>query len=95
ALEGDPDLGRWQTIRADAYDFLKRNTASFDLIFADPPYLEADLPKLLALIGTALAPDGLVIFEMRARGAIEIPESWTLLKDKKYGGTRMLFLQKA
>jgi 16S rRNA (guanine966-N2)-methyltransferase len=97
ALEGDPDLGNWQAVQADVYEYLKRAAGSFefDLIFADPPYDEADLQKLLEVVGGALAPDGLLVFEMRAFGRFTVPEGWTLLKEKKYGETRMLFLQPA
>ncbi|MCU0858758.1 MAG: 16S rRNA (guanine(966)-N(2))-methyltransferase RsmD [Pontiellaceae bacterium] len=93
-LEGDPDLGNWQAVQADVYEFLKRGAGPFDLIFADPPYDEGDLPKLLEQIGPALAPDGLLIFETRAYGAVAVSEPWNLLKEKKYGGTRMLYFQK-
>jgi 16S rRNA (guanine966-N2)-methyltransferase len=93
-LSGDPELGSWQVIRADVYDFLKRGTEQADLIFADPPYSEADLPKLLEHIGSSLAPDGLLVFEMRSHGKIEVPAGWILVKERKYGGTRMLYLQR-
>ncbi len=93
SLEGDPDLGRWDAVQADVYDYLKRSPGCFDLIFADPPYDEADLPKLLEAIGGALAPDGLLVFEMRSRGAYSLPAGWNLIKEKVYGGTRMLFLE--
>lgn len=88
-------LGAWQAVQADVYDFLKRAAGSFefDLIFADPPYDEPDLPKLLTTVGDVLAPDGLLIFEMRAFGRFTVSEGWTLLKEKKYGETRVLFLQ--
>lgn len=92
-LEGDPDLGAWEAVQADVYDYLKHCRSRFDLIFADPPYEEADLPKLLALAGPVLAPGGLLIFEMRAYGAVAVSEPWSLLKERKYGGTRMLFLE--
>jgi len=92
-LAGDPDLGGWQAIQADAYEYLKRSPGCFDLIFADPPYDEADLPKLLEAVGGALAPDGLLVFEMRSRGAYSLPADWNLIKEKRYGGTRMLFLE--
>jgi len=93
ALQGDPDLGAWQAVQADVYEYLKRGPGCFDLIFADPPYDEADLPKLLETIGGALAPDGLLVFEMRSRGAYSLPAGWNLIKEKRYGGTRMLFLE--
>jgi 16S rRNA (guanine966-N2)-methyltransferase len=95
SLEGDPDLGVWDAVQADAYDYLKRANGSFqfDLVFADPPYEEADLPKLLEALGGGLAEGGLLVFEMRARGAYSLPADWVLIKEKKYGGTRMLFLE--
>lgn len=91
-LDGDPELGRWDAVQADVYDYLKRPVGPFDLIFADPPYDEADLPKLLEALSGALAPEGVLVFEMRSRGEIEVSEPWKLLKDKRYGGTRILFL---
>jgi 16S rRNA (guanine966-N2)-methyltransferase len=92
SLSGDPDLGSWQAVQADVYEYLKRAVGPFDLIFADPPYDEADLPKLLEAVGGALAPDGLLVFEMRSRGPAAVSEGWKLLKEKKYGGTRILFI---
>lgn len=94
SLAGDPDLGSWQVVQADVYEFLKRGAGPFDLIFADPPYDEADLPKLLEAVGGALAPDGLLVFEMRSRGPYSVPADWNLIKEKVYGGTRMLFLER-
>ena len=93
SLQGDPDLGRWDAVQADVYDYLKRPVGPFDLVFADPPYEEADLPRLLEALRGALAPDGLLVFEMRAHGAYSPPPEWILIKEKCYGGTRMLFLE--
>ncbi len=91
-LEKTDGLGTWQAIQADAYEFLKRGAGPFDLILADPPYDEADLPKLLEAVDGALALDGLLVFEMRSHGVVEVSKPWNLLKEKKYGGTRMLYL---
>jgi 16S rRNA (guanine966-N2)-methyltransferase len=93
SMEGDPNLGSWQAVQADVFDFLKRGAGPFDLIFADPPYDEADLTKLLEAVGDELAPDGILVFEMRSRGAYSAPAGWNLIKEKIYGGTRMLFLE--
>jgi 16S rRNA (guanine966-N2)-methyltransferase len=86
-------LGAWQVVQADVYEYLKRSPGCFDLIFADPPYDEANLPKLLEVVANVLAPDGLLVFEMRSREAYSVPPEWTLIKEKRYGGTRMLFLE--
>jgi 16S rRNA (guanine966-N2)-methyltransferase len=93
ALEGAPDLGRWEAVQADVYDYLKRSPGCFDLIFADPPYDEADLPRLLEALRPVLAPGGRLVFERRARGAYSLPPEWNLIKEKRYGGTRMLYLE--
>lgn len=93
SLAGDPDLGIWSVVQADVYTYLQRAPGAFDLIFADPPYDEADLQKVLELVGDALAPGGLLIFELRKRTRYEVPSGWELVKDKNYGGTKVLFLK--
>jgi len=93
-LESDPELGAYKVVRADVYDYLKRSVGPFDLIFADPPYDEVDLPKLLDVLGDALAPEGLLVFEMHKRDAVDVSKGWNLLRQKKYGSTQVLFLQK-
>ncbi len=84
-LESDPELGSFKVVRADVYEYLKRGAApfEFDLIFTDPPYDEVDLPKLLDVLGDAMAPDGLLVFEMHKRDAVEVSKPWKLLKEKK------------
>ena len=92
-LEAD-GVGRWEAVRSDVYAFLKRAYSSYDLIFADPPYDEVDLPRLLDAIGDALAPGGLLVFEMRGRDPYTLPPEWTPLKEKKYGSTKVIFLER-
>jgi 16S rRNA (guanine966-N2)-methyltransferase len=89
-------LGSWDVVRADVYDYLKRAGGSFefDLIFADPPYDEVDVPRLLDAIGDTLAPDGLLVFEMQKRDSYTLPAEWTLLKEKKYSSTKVIFLER-
>ncbi len=94
ALENS-ELGKWKVVRADVYDYLKRPVGPFDLIFADPPYDEVDLPRLLDVLGDALAPEGLLVFEMHKRDAVDVSKPWKLLKEKKYGSTKVLFLTRA
>ena len=92
-LEGDSDLGTWDVARADVYAYLKRPVGPFDLIFADPPYDEVDLSKLLAVLGDALAPEGLLVFEMHKRDDYTVPPQWNLIKEKRYGSTKVIFLE--
>ncbi|MBI9020799.1 MAG: RsmD family RNA methyltransferase [Verrucomicrobia bacterium] len=90
---GSACLGDWEVVKADVYDYLKRPVGPFDLIFADPPYDEVDLPKLLEALGDALAPEGLLVFEMHKRDSYTLPSEWKLLKEKQYGSTKVIFLE--
>ncbi len=95
ALEND-GLGKTQCIKADAVKWLGRAGNQFDLILADPPY---DLPGAMrnTLEGIAkhsvLTDKGTLVYELRSSGALEIPEGWTVLRDKTYGKTRVLIMQ--
>jgi len=93
ALE-NPELGKWKVVRADVYEYLKRPIGPFDLIFADPPYDEVDLPRLLDVLGDARAPEGLLVFEMHKRDSYTLPPEWVLCKEKKYGSTKVIFLER-
>ncbi len=93
-LETD-ELGSFHVVRADAYEYLNRSYGAFDLIFADPPYDEVDLPKLLDAVGETLTQDGILVFEMHKRDAVEFSKDWKLLKEKKYGSTKILFLSRS
>lgn len=90
----EPELGMWKVARSDVYNYLKQVAGSgeFDLIFADPPYDEVDLSRLLESVDDVLAPDGLLVFEMSKRDSITVSNGWKILKQKKYGSTKVLFL---
>lgn len=73
---------------ADAFDFLRTNADTFDVVFLDPPFDQALLrPALLALadLGT-LSPDAHVYVEA-AGGALadSLPPAWTLARESKAG----------
>ena len=78
------ELGEWKVVRADVYDYLKRQVGPFDLIFADPPYNEVDVPRILSILGDVLAPEGILVFSMQKRDSYTLPSEWILLKEKKY-----------
>jgi 16S rRNA (guanine966-N2)-methyltransferase len=69
--------------------------ATFDLVFADPPYkLEAvELQEILvALAGNGwLADDALVVVERGKREPWEWPEGFAALRDRKYGEARLWY----
>jgi 16S rRNA (guanine966-N2)-methyltransferase len=88
--------------RSDAERWVERTApaGSFDLIFADPPYAKAPgehdfgaaLMRLPAL-ERALAPGGIFILE-KLPGA-PVPEStWVIQRQRRYGATEVLLLQR-
>jgi 16S rRNA (guanine966-N2)-methyltransferase len=88
--------------QADVFRFLKNTGTSVDkfrIIFADPPYEkmksgEGFTEKLFdneALPGL-LEPDGIFVLEKRPNEQILEMKRWTLLRQKKYGATEVLFL---
>ena len=58
-----------------AESFLERTREKFDFIFLDPPYNRGYGMKLLPLLGQALAPGGLVLFE-HSRDEVLPEENW-------------------
>lgn len=91
-----PDLGKTKVFKSDAISWLKRASGPFDVILADPPY---DLPDAMehTLAGIAahsvLTPDGILVYEMRVKGDPTISNDWKVLRDKRYGKTRVLILK--
>ena len=76
---------------------------TFDLIFADPPYAHhsSDVNWAFKLMQSdelkgVLAPEGHVIIECKMTKDL-IPPSWgwTIVRDREYGDTRLLWLQKS
>ena len=90
------ELGEARCIKADAIKWLGQAETSFDLIFADPPY---DLPNAMRdtldgiALNAVLASDGILVYELRSSGAVEVSDAWTVMREKTYGKTRVLMLK--
>lgn len=91
--------GSVQTV--DAYRFLElyAEPASFDLIFADPPYSkkEGDTDHAAALLSStklaaALKPGGLFVLEKNAGSKVPSDLVFDLVKSRRYGGSEILYL---
>ncbi len=83
----------------DALRFIKNSSSGgYSLVFADPPYGAATKGALLRNILPALDKSGcmeqggMVVYEMRSSGQVELPGPWTILRDKKWGETRVLII---
>lgn len=75
----------------------------YDLVFADPPYAhkvgEEDMGLKLALLPelqTLLKPGGSLILEVRAtkQAVSDWNAAWEMVRDREYGGTRIVWLRK-
>ena len=86
---------RARVLAADARRALQadaRRGARYTLLFADPPYDRyAEIrPALARLLGPVLAPRAVLIIETAAGTAAGLP--WTIVREKRYGDTRVTFL---
>ena len=66
---------------------VKREGDKFDLVFLDPPFDSDLLAKSCKLLSTSgcLAKDAIIYVEHNRDTAIELPENWVALKEKKAG----------
>jgi len=94
--EGDDGrAARARVLAADARRALRadaRRGARYTLLFADPPYdCYAEVrPALARLLGPLLAPRAVLVIETAAGTAAGLP--WTIVREKRYGDTRVTFL---
>lgn len=73
-------------VNADACDYLTKTTASFDIVFLDPPFAEAYLPQCMDTLANTnvLVPGGLLYIE--APNELDVdPSRWEQLKLKQAG----------
>ena len=88
----------YQLIHADAVQWLNDNRKkSFDIIFIDPPYRQDKLTECFNLIEQygILSAAGLVYFEdNKAVAKEQIPQAWTVLREKKAGQIYYYLAQK-
>ena len=84
-------------VKSDVQGFLKRDTASYDLIFADPPYWQHHGDKdhiggLLhsSLLAPRLAHDGWFIAEISAHQSSPAAADFILTDRREYGGSAIL-----
>lgn len=94
-------LAGGSVVQAEVSAFLKRNTTSYDWIFADPPYCkkpgDRDHVKWLLQGGLpqdCLAMDGHLMIELSAQQATPDAPGLELLTRREYGGTAVLIFQR-
>jgi len=75
--------------RQDAKEFLQKNqqSASFDIVFLDPPYGSTILTDCMTLLEQEkwLSPEAKIYIEVSSAGDICLPPNWILHKQNKSG----------
>jgi 16S rRNA (guanine966-N2)-methyltransferase len=89
-------------VKSEVQLFLKRDAATYDLIFADPPYWKYygdkdHVTDLLnsGLIPPRLAPDGWLIAEISSNQDSPAAPDFTLIVRREYGSSAILIYQKS
>ena len=99
SLSYDSELGKTKTtlIRLDGLKAINKLKASFQIIFADPPYLKGYAQRIIDSIAKSevLEKNGILILEHHKKEAFILPEENLLpLKQKKFGDTVVSFFLK-
>ena len=92
-VKKDLNLGNWQIKQSDVFKFLKGSDLSFNLIFADPPYLDDQIDEFVDFImeDNILSKNGIFVLEHLANRSFNRME---LFKSKKYGDSMLSFYKK-
>jgi 16S rRNA (guanine966-N2)-methyltransferase len=80
-----------EIIAADAFDYLSRANARFDLVFLDPPFRQNAVRAILARLPAVLNPQALAYVE--GASPIEAEAPWRELKRAKAGQVSFQLLQ--
>ncbi len=90
-------LAGGQVVKSAVMTFLNRDTTTYDLIFADPPYWKHYGDKDHAsellnspLLAPRLRPEGWFIVEISAHQASPTSEAFSLITRREYGSSAIL-----
>ncbi len=90
-------LGGGRVVRSETLPFLRRDTATYDLIFADPPYWnhygdKDHVSELLVcgLLAPRLALDGWLVAEISSRQPSPVSDTLELVDRREYGSSTIL-----
>jgi 16S rRNA (guanine966-N2)-methyltransferase len=78
-------------LRMDALQFLAQDTQPFDVILLDPPFGQGWLEKLLPLLASHLAPEGVVYVE--SESPLHDGPDWQVYKHGKAGNVHYHLLK--
>ena len=91
-------INNYEILKKNAYEIttFKNISKKFDLIFLDPPYKDTNIKTLLIdiLRENILNTNGIVILHRHKNANDVIPLNYTVVEEKKYGISKILFLIK-
>ena len=82
-----------KVIATDAFVFVKNASYTFDIVFMDPPYNKGISSKILPYIPDILNEAGILVMEVSKFEDIQ-EDRLKLIKEKKYGDTKVIILRK-
>jgi 16S rRNA (guanine966-N2)-methyltransferase len=72
-----------ELVKADALEFVRRDTGEYNVIFLDPPFATAYGARLLSVLPPRMAPDGWLYYESGTR--MQWPPGWDVQKESRAG----------
>ncbi len=87
-----------QVSRRDAFDFLRHwQGPPFNIVFIDPPFLSGKAAEILSVLRPSRATSGdtLAVARLHWREEFPVPQTYSLVKRRKFGESVVLFLREA
>jgi 16S rRNA (guanine966-N2)-methyltransferase len=82
-----------ELVRADALEFLRSDSGRYDVVFLDPPFRDANWPRILASLPAHLDAGALVYVE--SAKPVEVPSGWEIRRKSRAGQVHFELLQRA
>jgi len=82
-----------ELVKADALEFLRGDSARYDVVFLDPPFRSADWSRLLGTLASRLNAGAFVYCESAA--PFEVPAGWGVRKRGRAGQVSYQLLERA
>ncbi|MGQ0522952.1 MAG: 16S rRNA (guanine(966)-N(2))-methyltransferase RsmD [Betaproteobacteria bacterium] len=82
-----------ELVRANALEFLRGDSGRYDVVFLDPPFRDADWPRMLASLQARLNAGALVYVE--SAKSVDVPPGWEIRRKSRAGQVHFELLQRA
>ena len=80
-------------VKASANAWLSTTTEEFDIVLADPPYDDLQMPLLIRLAERAKS-SGIIVFSLSPNVVVELPANYERLANKSYGDAQLVFYRR-